>query len=111
LQDFDRVGRHPDVDLLESRLQSLLELKEKPTIFGLVRDVYEEPNQVVAVRLAFVTPEAADRLRLTRHRSEVLLQFQQSVGDEIIRHRLAVIAETRTRLVFTGARAVNCCQY
>jgi hypothetical protein len=50
LQNLDRVGRHPDVNLLESRLQPVLEFEEEPTMFGLVRDVYEDPYQVIAVR-------------------------------------------------------------
>jgi len=60
-------------------------------MLGLVRDVYKDPDQVIAVRLAFVPPEAADRLRLGRHGPEPLLQFEQSVGDKIIGHGLAVI--------------------
>ncbi|MGO8902139.1 MAG: hypothetical protein ACLQU5_27900 [Isosphaeraceae bacterium] len=50
-------------------------------MFGLVGDVYKDPDQVNAVRLAFVPPEAADRPRLGRHGPEPLLQFEQGVGD------------------------------
>jgi hypothetical protein len=40
---------------------------------GLVGDIDKHPDQVVAVRLPFVSPEAADRLRLGRHGPEPLL--------------------------------------
>ena len=48
-QDLDRVGRHPDVNLLESGLQPLFELNEEVAVFGLIRDVYEDSDQVIAV--------------------------------------------------------------
>jgi hypothetical protein len=63
-QHFNRVGRHPNVNLLEPRLQSLLELDEELPMFRLVRDVYKDSDQVIAVGLAFVPPESADRLCL-----------------------------------------------
>jgi hypothetical protein len=45
-QNLDRVGRHPDVDLLESRFQPLLEFEEELAMFGLVGDIHEDPDQV-----------------------------------------------------------------
>ena len=33
-------------------------------MFGLVSDIHEDPDQVIAVRLALVPPQTADRLRL-----------------------------------------------
>jgi hypothetical protein len=41
-------------------------------MFLLVRDVYKDSDQVIAVELAFVPPESADRLRLSRHSPEPL---------------------------------------
>jgi hypothetical protein len=89
------VSRHPDLNLLESLLHPLLELEKEPAMFGLVRDVYKDPDQVIAVRLAFAPPEAANRLRLGRHGPEPLFQFEQSLGDKIIRHGFAVIESER----------------
>ena len=95
LQDLDRVGRHPDLDLLEAALQPLLELEEETAMLGLVGDIDEDPNQVVAVSLALVAPEAADRLRLGRDGPELLLPFEQGLRDEVVGHGLAVIEPER----------------
>jgi len=64
-------------------------------MLGLVRDIHEDPDEIVAIRLALVAPEAADRLRLGRHGPESLLQFEQGVGDEVVGYGLAVIEPER----------------
>jgi hypothetical protein len=80
---------------MESRPQALLELEEKLPMVGLFRDVYKDPEQVIAVRLAFVSPQPADRLGLGGYRAEMLLQFEQDVGEEVIGHELAVTEPER----------------
>ena len=95
LQDLDRISCHPDVDLLESFLQPLLELEKEPATFGLIGNIDEDPDQVIAVRLALVPPEAAYRLRHGRHGPELLLELEQCLGDEVVGHRLAVIEPQR----------------
>jgi hypothetical protein len=62
---------------------------------GVVFDVDKDADQVIAVRLSFVPPEAANRLRLRRNSSKALLDFEQSFGDEIIGHRHAIIEPKR----------------
>jgi hypothetical protein len=47
-QDLDRVGRHPDVNLLEASLQPLLEIEKELAMFRLVRYIHENPHQVIA---------------------------------------------------------------
>jgi hypothetical protein len=95
LQDLDRVGRHPDVDLPESRLQPFLECEKELAMLGLVRDIHKDADQVIAVRLAFVPPQAADGLRLGRDGPDPLLQFEEGVGHEVVWHGLTVIEPER----------------
>jgi hypothetical protein len=50
--------------------------KQDTSMFRLVHHIDEHPNQVIAVRPAFMAPEAADRLSLGRYCPDLLLQFQ-----------------------------------
>src|SRR5436309_346436 len=78
---LDRIGGHPDVDLLKSRLQPVLKLLEEYEVFREVRDVDKHSGEFVLVRLTLMLPKAADGLSFRRYGSESLLQFQQRVSD------------------------------
>src|SRR4051812_9978188 len=67
LQDFNQVGRHPDVDLAEPRLNLLLERREEFAVLRDIRDVDKHADQVIAVDLPLMMPRPADRLGFTRH--------------------------------------------
>ncbi len=46
-EHIQKVSRHPDVDLAESTLEPFLELTEELEVFGKIRDVHEDANQLV----------------------------------------------------------------
>jgi hypothetical protein len=73
----------------------LREIEEKLAMFGVLRDIDEDSDQVVAIGLSLVPPEAANHLGLGRDSAEALLQFQQGLRDEVIGHGLAVIEPKR----------------
>jgi len=58
------IRSHPDVDLLEARLEMLFILDEELPNLGLILHIDEYANQVVAVALPAVSPLAANGLRL-----------------------------------------------
>lgn len=39
LENFNRIGRHPNVELLELRLDLLFELQKESSVFGNIRHV------------------------------------------------------------------------
>ena len=90
-EDVDGIRRNPDDELLEAGLESFLQAPEELDALRRVRNVHEHPRQVVAVGLPLLLPEPVDRLGLGRHGTEPLLEFEQRVGDQVRRHRLAVI--------------------
>lgn len=64
-------------------------------MLGLLRDVHEDPDQVIAVRFTLVSPQTTDRLCLGRHRPEPLLQLKQRLGHDFVGDGLAVIEPER----------------
>src|SRR5262249_54132527 len=93
--DLDRIGSHPDVQLLETALElTLVRDEELSTLLG-VRDVHEDTHQFIAVSLALMPPLAPNSLRLGGHGSKMLLQLDQRVRNERIRDRLAIVKPQR----------------
>jgi hypothetical protein len=80
LQDFERVRRHPDIELLEALLQPLLEINKKLAVLWHVGNIDENPHQVVAITLALMGPATLNGLRFTRDSPKLLLEFQQRVS-------------------------------
>src|SRR5208283_188011 len=92
---FDQVCRHPDVELLESSFELFLEFQEELAMLRLVADVDEDADQIVAIRFPFLAPVSSDRLGFAGDSTEPLLQFEQGLGDDLVRDWLAVIEPER----------------
>jgi len=89
--DLDRIGRHPDIDLLKPFANLFLELREELAVLGRVRHIDERAHQVVAEYLVLVLPQSTNRLRFARDRSEPLAQLKHRVGNRLVRHGAAVV--------------------
>jgi hypothetical protein len=48
LEYLDRIRGHPDIDLLESGLDSFFEFDEELTAFGYVSGIHKHPDQFIA---------------------------------------------------------------
>ena len=70
------MSRHPDVNLLEPHFDAFLEFHEELSAFRQVGHVDGHADEVVAVGLALMAPESANRLRFGRDGAEALLQFE-----------------------------------
>jgi hypothetical protein len=86
-----RVGRYPKVDLLESFLGALFEFHKELAVSRDIRNVHEHSNQVVAKALPLVLSESANGLSFARDGPEPLLQFEQRIGNQVVRNGLSVI--------------------
>ena len=62
-QDFDGIGRHPDVDLTEPGLEPFLELLEELPSFWDIFNIDENTNEFIPIQFAFVLPPALDDFR------------------------------------------------
>lgn len=76
------MRRDPDVELCKAGFQSLLQGDEKLPAFCQIGDVHEEADEVVPVGLPFLTPDAADVLRLARNSAELLFELQDRLGQQ-----------------------------
>lgn len=81
LQHLNRIC-HPDVYLIEPRLQSFLELHEESSAGIRIGCVDEHTNQLVAEDFRFVRPDTANRMALAGDGAEVTAQFKHGICDE-----------------------------
>jgi hypothetical protein len=61
--EFDRISRDPDIDLLKALFERFFERREELLRVGFVRHVYEDPDQFVVLLLPLMQPGSLDRLR------------------------------------------------
>jgi hypothetical protein len=59
---LDGIGRHPNVELLESRFELLLVVNKERVIFGRVSNIHKEAHQIVAELFTLMLPVAANHL-------------------------------------------------
>jgi hypothetical protein len=97
LQDFNRIRRQPDVDLLELDSGAFLEFLEELTTLSNVGSVNEYANQIIAIQLLFLTPHSLDRLCLAGNSAESLLKLDQCFRDEIVGDRTTIIEPPRQK--------------
>ena len=76
-QNLDRVGRHPDVELLEACFQLLLEGLKKCSRFH-ISTVDSEPNQHVSIRFILILPESMNMHQVLTHAAETLAELSRS---------------------------------
>ena len=94
-KNFDRKGRHPDVELLESTFEPFLERDEELAAFGQIHRIDKEPDRVVSEEFISVTPETANGLSLARDSTKTRFEFEQCVRNEFVRDRLPVVKLAR----------------
>src|SRR6202012_3870497 len=91
LNHFNRVGAHPDIDLLKAIFEKALKFQEEISNFRLVRHVDKHANKIVEINLPRMLPLALNRLRLRGNRAELLSQLDQRFTDELVWDIAAVI--------------------
>jgi len=105
--DIQWIRRHPDVQLLELRLQLLLKLHEELTVLRYIRHIDEDSHQVIAKDLRLMLPLPLNRLRFARDRSESFSQFNQCVCDQFSANRRPVIQSQRKQHLEPPERLVH----
>lgn len=91
LDQIQREGRHPDIDLLKAAFQDFLEGDEElPILFG-IGNIYEYPDGFVPIKSPFVMRLTGDRLAFRRHRAEAFFQLRQGIRERVIRNRQSAI--------------------
>ena len=81
---FNQIGRHPNIDLLEPGLEPLFAFDEVLPIFRFIGRIDIDSHQVIAVTLTLMPPLPVNDLSVARRGPELLLQFEQCVGDRVV---------------------------
>lgn len=50
---------------------------------GVVGDINEDADEFITIRVILVAPAALDLLTLTGNRAELMLQFEQRIGNQL----------------------------
>jgi hypothetical protein len=104
-EDLDRVGDHPDVDLLEIKFEAFLKVEKPCAVFGRICHVGEYPHEVIAIDAAFMLPDAPNSLRLERCRAEAPANSDQRLADQVIGNRRPIVkAQWKQDLVAARTR-------
>ena len=72
LDNFDGIGSHPDVELVEALLQLDLERAKEVTASICVWRIDENADQLVSVDIVLVCPNTLDCLRFAGNGTEVI---------------------------------------
>lgn len=70
--DVNKIGGHPDIELPKPGLDPFFEADKVGAVLRLIRNVYENPHQVVAKDMVLPLPQPSNGLRLTRDGAESL---------------------------------------
>jgi hypothetical protein len=92
----DSWGDEPEtpaakLNLLETGFPAIFELSHPETILGRVRDVHENPHQVISVKNAAVTPVAFPIRRFMTGGPEVVHNLKDGLGKPFSRNGPPVI--------------------
>ena len=63
LNDSQWIGRHPDIELLESRLKPFLEFDKELQVLVRIGNVTKHADQFIAIELALMSPATFNKLR------------------------------------------------
>ena len=72
LENLNRKGGHPDIDLTEPGLELFFEIEEELPAFMSIRGIHEDSYQFIAVRFSFVVPYAPNHQGFGGNRAEVI---------------------------------------
>jgi hypothetical protein len=97
LNHVDRVRRDPNVKLLESRFQALLETLEELAMTRFVGHVHEEAGQIIVVRNTTLLPSAPQRLCFPGSRAELGSQFRKRLDEQRLWHGAPSLNSNGTR--------------
>jgi hypothetical protein len=84
LKNLNWVGRHPDLNLLESFFYSPFELHEELAIFWCIGNVSKNSYQLVLVSLPLVLPTTPDGLRFHGNGAKLPFQFEERLDGQFL---------------------------
>lgn len=62
VEHLDRIGCHPDIELLKSRPQSFFEINEEIPVFSDIVGIDKDANQVITKHFGLESPRSSNRL-------------------------------------------------
>src|SRR5437660_1141136 len=79
------VGRHPNLQLLESAFECCFESAEERAVLRRIGYIHKDACQVISINLSALFPNPLDGLRLRGDSPEPLAEFLKGLPNRLIR--------------------------